>query len=276
MKIDSHQHFWKYDPMEYEWIDESMKRIRLDFLPNDLQKELKYNGFDGAVAVQARQSLEETEWLLNLAEGNDFIKGVVGWVDLCSDDVGRQLRKYTSNPKLVGIRHIVQGEPDDRFMLRKDFMKGVGQLKEFNLTYDILIYPKHLPVANEFIKNFPEQPFVVDHLAKPFIKKSELEPWRSEIKRIAAFPDVCCKISGMVTEADWKNWKEDDFLPYMDTIYQAFGEDRIMFGSDWPVCLVAADYQQVINIVQLYFKNKVSSTGMDKFFGLNCKNFYNL
>jgi len=262
--------------MEYEWIDESMKRIRLDFLPNDLQKELKYNGFDGAVAVQARQSLEETEWLLNLAEGNDFIKGVVGWVDLCSDDVGRQLRKYTSNPKLVGIRHIVQGEPDDRFMLRKDFMKGVGQLKEFNLTYDILIYPKHLPVANEFIKNFPEQPFVVDHLAKPFIKKSELEPWRSEIKRIAAFPDVCCKISGMVTEADWKNWKEDDFLPYMDTIYQAFGEDRIMFGSDWPVCLVAADYQQVINIVQLYFKNKVSSTGMDKFFGLNCKNFYNL
>jgi len=276
MRIDSHHHFWKYNLDEYEWIDDSMKVIRKDFLPADLQKIMKVNKMEGAVSVQASQTLLETKRLLKYAEENEFIKGVVGWVDLCGKDVEDQLRKFISYEKFVGVRHIVQGEPDIRFLLRPYFMRGIDLLKKYNLTYDILIYPKHLPVAMEFASQFPDQSFVLDHMAKPFIKTSTLEPWRSEIEKLARLPNVYCKVSGMVTEANWSGWQKKDFQPYLEIVYKSFGEDRIMFGSDWPVCLVAASYDQVVDIVTSYFKAKLSDQAMNKLMGLNCINFYKL
>jgi len=231
---------------------------------------------EGAVSVQASQTLLETKRLLKYAEENEFIKGVVGWVDLCGKDVEDQLRKFISYEKFVGVRHIVQGEPDIRFLLRPYFMRGIDLLKKYNLTYDILIYPKHLPVAMEFASQFPDQSFVLDHMAKPFIKTSTLEPWRSEIEKLARLPNVYCKVSGMVTEANWSGWQKKDFQPYLEIVYKSFGEDRIMFGSDWPVCLVAASYDQVVDIVTSYFKAKLSDQAMNKLMGLNCINFYKL
>src|SRR6201993_851298 len=216
MRVDAHQHFWKYNPTEYEWIDDSMAAIRRDFLPEDLEPELERNEFQGSVAVQVRQTLEETRWLLELAERSPKILGVVGWVDLRSPDVRSQLSQFTRNPKLVGIRHIVQAEPDDRFLLRADFLRGIGLLEEFDVAYDILIYTKHLPVAAEFVERFPKQRFVLDHLAKPAIKIQEVESWAAGIRRLAVFPNVFCKLSGLVTEADWQRWKPEDFTPYLD------------------------------------------------------------
>jgi L-fuconolactonase len=249
MYIDAHQHFWRYNPGEYGWIDDSMAELRRDFLPAHLKPELDRSGFDACVAVQARQTLEETRWLLQLAKDAPFIAGVVGWVDLRAENVREQLKEFSKNPKLLGIRHVVQGEPDDRFLMRPDFLRGVAALEEFNLTYDILIFPRHLPVAAEFVQRFPRQRFVLDHIAKPFIKAHEVEPWASHIAELASFQNVFCKISGMVTEADWNAWQPEHFLPYMDVVMAAFGPDRLMIGSDWPVCKAAASYAQVISLV---------------------------
>jgi L-fucono-1,5-lactonase len=276
MRIDAHQHFWKYRADEYGWIDDSMSALRRDFLPADLEPELKRAGFGRCVAVQAQHSVNETEWLLDLADQNPFIAGVVGWVDLCAEDAREHLARLANHPKLLGIRHVVQGEPDDRFLLRPDFLRGIGQLQQFDLTYDILIYPKHLPVAAEFVQRFPAQRFVLDHLAKPFIKKGELEPWVSDLRRLASHSNVFCKLSGMVTEADWKAWKPEHFVPYLETALECFGPNRLMIGSDWPVCLVAANsYGDVMDMVQ-NFLTRYSGDVAGQILGGTAQRFWRL
>ena len=249
MFVDAHQHFWIYRPEEYGWINDPMAALRRDFLPDDLKPELERAGFQGSVAVQARQTLEETRWLLELAERSPSILGVVGWVDLRSAEVPSQLKEFARNPKLVGIRHVVQAEPDDRFLLRPEFLSGISVLEEFDLAYDILIYTRHLSVAAEFVERFPRQRFVLDHLAKPPIKSGEIDEWAEGIRRLAEFPNVYCKLSGLVTEADWQHWKPEHITPYLDVAFQAFGPDRLMIGSDWPVCLVAAGYGRAMGVV---------------------------
>ena len=276
MRIDAHQHFWRYNPEEYGWIDDSMAILRRDFLPSDLKPELDAAGFDACIAVQARQTLAETQWLLSLAGEDSFIAGVVGWVDLRAENVRGQLAALAENRKLVGVRHIVQAEPDDRFLLRRDFLRGVATLREFDLTYDILIYPRHLPVAIEFVQRFPEQRFVLDHLAKPFIKAQTIEPWASHIRELAKFPNVFCKLSGMVTEADWASWKPQHFKPYLEAALEAFGPDRLMIGSDWPVCMVAAtSYGQVMDIVQ-NFLTRYPGDVADQILGGTAQRFWRL
>lgn len=241
MKIDAHHHFWKYDPIEYGWIDDDMAAIRRDFLPADLERVTKAAGIHGVVSVQARQTLLETECLLHLATDHEFIKGVVGWVDLVSPNAVLQLEMYSRNPKLKSVRHVVQGEPDD-FILRPDFNRGINELRRFGLAYDILIFERHLPQTIRFVDAHPDQVFVLDHIAKPRIKSGELEPWARNLRELAKRPNVYCKASGMVTEADYRTWTTPQLRKYFDVVLQAFGPKRLMFGSDWPVCLVACDY----------------------------------
>jgi L-fuconolactonase len=252
MRIDAHQHFWRYDPIEYGWISESMPAIRRDFLPQDLAPLIRDAGIDGVIAVQARQSLEETRWLLELARESDFIRAVVGWAPLQAMDAARQLEAWADEPKLKGIRHIVQDEPDANFILRDDFNRGVAALADFGLAYDILIYERHLPQAVAFVDRHPEQVFVLDHLAKPRAKENELEPWRANIRRLAQRPNVYCKLSGLVTEADWQNWTDSQLEPYVEIALEAFGPRRLMFGSDWPVCLLAASYRRWYDLVAAF------------------------
>jgi len=273
MRIDAHQHFWRYSAEEYDWIDDSMASLRRDFLPLDLKPELDAAGFDACIAVQARQTLEETRWLLALADENPFIAGVIGWVDLRAESVREQLAELSENPRLLGVRHVVQAEPDDRFLLRPDFLRGIAALQEFDLTYDILIYPRHLPVAVEFVSRFPQQHFVLDHLAKPFIKAQTIEPWASNIRELARFPNVFCKVSGMVTEADWTSWKPEHFQPYLETALQAFGPDRLMIGSDWPVCRVAGSYSKVMSLV-IEFLDQHAPDAREKLLGGNAQRAY--
>lgn len=275
MRVDAHQHFWKYNPAEYEWIDNSMVAIRRDFLPEDLEPQLERSEFQGSIAVQARQTREETRWLLELADRSSKILGVVGWVDLRSPDVRSQLSEFTRNPKLVGIRHIVQSEPDDRFLLSSGFLQGIAVLEEFDLAYDILIYTKHLPVAAEFVERFQRQRFVLDHLAKPAIKSREIETWAAGIRRLAAFPNVFCKLSGLVTEADWQRWKLEDIRPYLDIAFDAFGASRLMIGSDWPVCLVAGSYGRTMDVVKKYLQGHPAET-RDAVLGGNAHRFWRL
>lgn len=250
MKIDSHQHYWHFNTAEYGWMGDNMAAIKRDFLPSDLLPELKNIDFDGSVAVQARQSLEETNWLLQLADENSHIKGVVGWIDLQSEVAEAQLAEFAKHPKAVGVRHVIHDEEDVNFMLRPAFVRGVKLLEKYNLTYDILIFPVHLQNTIQFVKQFSEnQIFVVDHIAKPLIKDGILSPWKGEIQELAKFPNVYCKLSGMVTEADWNNWSAEDLTPYLDVVIDAFGVDRVMIGSDWPVCLVAGTYSKVMQVV---------------------------
>lgn len=274
MKIDAHQHFWIYDKEQYPWMDgDLMAPLRANKLPADLTAEQMKVGFDGSIVVQARQTLEESRWLLKLAETDDRIKGVVGWVDLRSENVAEELAEFADHPKFVGVRHVVQDEPDDRFIVGEEFMRGVSLLKDLNLTYDILIFPKQLPASIEFARAFPEQPFVLDHIAKPFIKDGTISPWDEQIRELAEFPNVMCKVSGMVTEADWENWKPEDFTPYLDVVTEAFGEDRLMVGTDWPVCILAGDYETVMNLETGHFSG-FSEEAKAKIFGGNCLRFY--
>ena len=252
MRIDAHQHFWRYSPDEYAWIDDSMPALRRNFLPGDLKSELQRTGFDASIAVQARHSLEETRWLLELAAAESLIVGVIGWVDLRSTDVRSQLAELAINPKLLGIRHIVQSEPDDRFLLNAHFLRGIAALQEFGLTYDILIYPRHLPLAAEFVRRFPDQRFILDHMAKPPIKSGELQPWKSDISALAKCNNVVCKLSGLVTEADWQAWKPEHITPYLNVAFETFGPDRLMIGSDWPVCTLAGSYSEIMGVVKDY------------------------
>lgn len=275
MIIDSHVHFWQFDPVRDNWITDEMSLLKNDFMPEDLLPELSSNHIDGCVAVQADQSYTETGFLLMLAEKDPFIKGVVGWVDLRAKNITEKLEYYSSFEKFKGVRHIVQAEPQDDFLLRDDFRKGIAKLQQFGLTYDLLIYPRHLSYAAELVSLYPDQRFVVDHIAKPDIKEKELLNWEKGIRRIAQYPNVYCKLSGMFTEADWKHWKADDFVPYMDVVLNAFGTDRVMFGSDWPVCLLAVSYQQSLDVLQQYIK-QLSAEEKAKVIGLNTQNFYRL
>ena len=273
MRIDSHQHFWKYSAKEYPWITEKLSRIRYDFLPPDLERELQKVNLDGCIAVQARQSLDESRWLLNLADHYPVIKGVVGWVDLRSERVEQDLAELAKHRRFVGVRHVVQDEPDERFMLQSDFVRGIGKLKQFGLAYDILAFPKQLPAAIELVRRFPEQTFVLDHIAKPLIKDGTIAPWDGQIRELAKHPNVFCKISGMVTEAKWNAWKPDDFCPYLDVVFEAFGEDRLMYGSDWPVCLLAGTYEQVYALGHDYAR-KHAAKSESKIFGENAVRAY--
>ena len=252
MKIDAHQHFWVYSADEYGWINEGMGILKKEYLPANLKPEIEKAGFDGTIAVQARQSLHETRWLLKLAGLNSFIKGVVGWVDLCSSDVRNQLLEFILNPQFVGVRHVLQDEPDNDFILRKDFLNGIKALEEFGLVYDILIFPRHLKNAIRFASLFPDQTFVLNHIAKPNIKEKNIASWKEDIMQLARLQNVHCKISGMVTEADWNCWQEKDFTDYLDVIFESFGTRRLMIGSDWPVCKLAGGYPETINIVLNY------------------------
>ena len=275
MFIDAHQHFWQYNPRDYSWMSEEMSVLKRDYFPADLQPLLQSIGFDGAVVVQARQVPEETDTLLQFAEANDIVKGVVGWVDLRSPTVARDLEKYAANPKFKGVRHILHDEPDDQFMLLPEFQRGLRELKSFGLTYDLLLRPRHIPVAIQLVQNFPDQPFVVDHIAKPLIKEHILSPWEQDFRELATYENVTCKLSGMVTEADWKNWTPDDLKPYLDIALDAFGADRLMIGSDWPVSTLCGDYASVMNVVIDYAK-KLSPQDQAKILGDNCVRFYSI
>jgi L-fuconolactonase len=273
--IDAHQHFWKFDPIRDSWITDDMAAIQRDFMPPDLLPILLGNGIDGSVIVQSAQTEQENDFQLANAAANDFVKGVVGWVDLQSDDVANRLTHYKQFKKMKGFRHVLQDETDRALMLKPAFKRGVRLLKRFGFTYDILIFPDQLLYAAEFVAAFPGQPFVIDHIAKPFIKDRKIEDWKKDIQLVARFENVSCKISGMVTEADWQKWKPADFKPYLDVIVEAFGIKRIMFGSDWPVCLVASSYSEMMNVVKDYFLS-FSHNEQDLFFGNNAISFYNL
>ena len=275
MRIDSHQHFWKYNAMRHSWITEEMSVLKHDFLPENLEEERKANGIDATIAVQADQSEEETLFLLQLAARNSSIAGVVGWIDLRSPQVAKRLKFFSKFEKLRGFRHVAQDEPDDRFLVREDFARGIAGLLPFGFTYDILIYPRQLPAALDLIARFPEQPFVIDHLAKPEIKARNRSGWAALMQKIAAHGNVYCKLSGMVTEADWRRWKKEDFRPYLDVVFGAFGPRRLMFGSDWPVCLLASSYRQVLEIVEDYLQDCASDI-KEKIFGGNAAQFYRL
>ena len=275
MIIDAHQHFWIYDPVRDSWIDESMQILKRNFLPEDLAPVIKENSIDGTIAVQADQSENETNFLLGLAEKNTWVSGVVGWVDLMAQDIEEKLEHFSSYKKLKGFRHIVQAEPDENFMLNEKFRNGIGQLKNYNFTYDILIYPHQLPAAIKLTEKHPDQKFILDHIAKPSIKKKGIEPWASGIKELAKNTNVFCKISGIITEADHRNWKSKEIYPYLDIVFNAFGYDRLLFGSDWPVCLLAGLYNQVINLIDEYMKN-ASDENKEKIFGKNAVSFYNI
>ena len=256
MRIDSHQHFWRYTAAEYSWIDDSMAALRRDFLPADAHPEMNPAGIEACIAVQARQTLEETRWLLELADANPFVAGVIGWVDLQANDAAEQLEPFVDHPKFVGVRHIVQAERDDRFMLRPAFCRGISLLEDRDLTYDILIYPRHLAVALELVSRFKRQRFVLDHMAKPQIRSGEIREWENGIRDLAKCPNVFCKVSGLVTEADWTRWTPDEIRPYLDIAFECFGTHRLLIGSDWPVCTVAADYARTISLVEEYMAEK--------------------
>lgn len=274
MRIDSHQHFWKYNPKKHNWIDEEMAVIRRDFLPEDLSPLLKHNQLDGCIAVQADQTEDETNFLIELASVNNFIKGVVGWVDLRDKNIEERLLHFKQFNIVKGFRHILQGETPS-FMLQQEFKNGISKLKNYNFTYDLLLFPQHIKAATELVRTNPDQMFVIDHIAKPFIKKGTVEGWDVDIKEIAKYPNVYCKISGMVTEADYQFWNRHDFTPYLDIVTEAFGTHRLMYGSDWPVCLVAAKYQEAVEIVTAYYAN-YSTEEQNQIFGLNAQKFYNL
>lgn len=274
-RIDSHQHFWIYNADDYGWMAGDRSPLQIDYLPPDLQPLMSTTGIDGTVAVQARQTNRETEFLLELADEHDLIRGVVGWLDLRADDLEAQLERFAPHPCLAGLRHIVHDEADDRFMLGGNFLRGLAALKAYDLRYDLLLYPRHIPIAIDVVKRFPEQPFVLDHIAKPFIKDGLIGAWENDIRALAGFDNVYCKVSGMVTEAAWGAWTQDDFKPYLDIVFDCFGVERLMFGSDWPVCTLAGSYGEVVGIVETYIAG-LSADERAAVMGGNAIEFYGL
>jgi L-fuconolactonase len=274
MTIDAHQHFWVYDPVRDSWITDEMTVLQRDFLPADLEPILRANGVDGCVAVQANQTDEETMFLVSMAQAYDTVRGVVGWVDLRAENLYDKLEAYSQFEEIKGFRHIAQSEPVD-FLMNPDVQRGIRQLAAFDFTYDILIYPTQLKAALHLVRNVPDVPFVLDHIAKPYIKNKEISRWSNFIAEIAKQPNVFCKLSGMVTEADWQSWSKADFFPYLDVVFEHFGPDRLLFGSDWPVCLVAADYTQVKSIVDDYLQ-PWGDEARTKVMGANAARVYKL
>ncbi|MGB9466308.1 MAG: amidohydrolase family protein [Candidatus Acidiferrum sp.] len=274
MIIDSHQHFWKYDPVRDAWITDAMSVIKRDFMPEEFERECDANGVDGSIVVQVDQSEDETHFLLDLAERHKRIAGVVGWVDFLSPSVEERFKYFSQFKKLCGFRHVAEVEPED-FLAGRDFTRGISRLREFGFAYEILIYPKQLPAAIELVSRFPEQRFVVNHAAKPLIKAGSREPWAGCMRAIAQNPNVFCKVSGLVTEADWHHWKPEDIHPYLDVVFEAFGPERLMFGSDWPVCLLAANYKQVKELIETYVDTHAAKH-KENIFGGNAIRFYGL
>ncbi|RPD47404.1 amidohydrolase family protein [Paracnuella aquatica] len=275
MRIDSHQHFWHYSPERHSWITDDMSAIRRDFLPTDLQPILTQHRFDGCVAVQADQVEAENNFLLSLAAENPFIKGVVGWVDLQADNIEERLAHYRQMPAMKGFRHVLQGESDRALMLRPNFKRGIAALQQWGFTYDLLVFTDQLQYCTELVAYFPDQPFVLDHIAKPQIREGKIDKWAKDIRQLAQHPNVCCKVSGMVTEAAWQDWKQADFTPYLDVVVEAFGANRLLYGSDWPVCNVAGGYDAALNIVAQYFRS-FSAAEQAAIFGENAARFYKL
>lgn len=274
-RIDSHQHFWNYHPAKQVWMSDAMSALKYDFGPADLLPLLNSCNLQGCVAVQANQAEEENDFLIQLSQQFSFIKGIVGWVDLQATNVKERLAYYQNIKIIKGFRHVIHDEVDIDFMLQPAFLNGINCLHEFDFTFDVLIFPIHLKNTFLLIKQNPQQRFVIDHIAKPAIKNNEFEIWKTNLAKVAALPNVYCKISGMVTEANWKQWKKEDFKIYLDTVFELFGTDRIMYGSDWPVCTLSANYTSMYEIVQDYF-SKFSSNEQHKFFGLNATHFYHL
>ena len=274
MKVDSHQHFWEYDPNRQDWITDDMKRIRRNFLPGDLFPLLQDAKINGSIAVQAEESMRETDFLLDLADQHEWILGVVGWADLGRDDLEKVLENYTENPHLVGFREVLQSK-DPRYMLREEFIRGIHKLSEKGYTYDLLTFPRHLQAALELVKKCPNQRFVIDHLSKPDIKSGEWKDWKKLISPLAERELVFCKLSGMVTEADWNKWKPEDLFPYLEISMELFSPDRLMFGSDWPVCLLAGEYEQVFRIIE-DFTSQLSSSEQDRIWGETALEFYQI
>jgi L-fuconolactonase len=274
-RIDAHHHLWHYSSDEYGWIDDSMSALRRDFLADDLDRVVREAGIDGTVAVQARQTLEETRWLLSLAAQSDVVRGVVGWAPIASADFGASLEEFAPSPWLRGLRHIVQAEADDEFILREDFNRGIRRMGSTGLVYDILIYERHLPQTIRFVDQHPRQAFVLDHAAKPRIRENFIEPWATLIRELARRPNVACKVSGLVTEADWSNWSLEGLRPYLDVLVESFTPARLMAGSDWPVCLVASGYRQWFQTLEAYFAT-FSEEEKNRIFGGTATEIYRL
>lgn len=275
MRIDSHQHFWHFDPVRDSWITDQMEVIRRDFLPQDLEFILQRNKLDGCIAVQADQSPSETEFLVRLAHQHPFIKGVVGWVDLRASNIDELLSTYQQESVIKGFRHIVEGESDPEFLIRDNFQNGLSRLSQYGFTYDLLIRPRHYASTLICVANHPDQRFILDHIAKPPIKSQEFFEWASFISALAEYPNVYCKVSGLATEADWSGWKLDHFSQYLNHVFLCFGKERIMFGSDWPVCLLAASYEDNLAIVGSRLDD-FTSAEKEAFWGLNAVKAYNL
>ena len=273
--IDSHQHFWNYNPLRHAWMSEEMTVLKRDYLPHDLFPLLVQNSIEGCVAVQASQTEEENTFLLALADQYDFIKGVVGWVDLRSNQVEQRLVHYKNSKKMKGFRHVIHDESEIDFMLQTDFLRGIGLLNQFDFTFDVLIYPKHLANTLKLVRRFPEQPFVIDHIAKPNIREKKITDWKKELKAVASYDNVYCKISGMVTEATLGSWRKDDFTPYLDAVVEMFGTDRILYGSDWPVCNLSASYEDMFGIITDYLST-FTQREQEKIVGGNATKFYKL
>lgn len=274
MIIDSHVHFWKYNKTEYDWIDRNMKILQKDYLPEDLVATLQRNNVDGCIAVQALASELDTRFLAELAKTHPFIKGVIGWADLRSDDLFEKLTELKTYSPIIGIRHIVQSEPDD-FMYDERFRAGISLLREFGYTYDILIFPRQLSAAVDLVKMFPDQQFILDHCAKPNIKEKEMDRWRTGLTDLALYPNVSCKLSGLITEASWKSWSPGEFYPYLDVVFGAFGANRLMFGSDWPVMLLSGIYVQWKSLLEKYMEDHLPEE-RDAVFGDNARRIYGI
>jgi L-fuconolactonase len=274
-KIDSHQHFWIYHPVKDSWITADMAVIQRDFLPADVYPLMEQNEVSGCIAIQADQSEQETMFLLDLAAKNAFIKGIVGWVDLRADDIEERLKFFSAYPLIKGFRHIIEAETDLNFLLDEKFKRGISLLSKYQFTYDLLVRTGHLPAAIQLVNEFPHQRFVVDHLAKPAIRLNQLADWKEGLETIAQYPNVYCKVSGFCTEADWQSWQAEDITPYLDVVFKLFGANRVMFGSDWPVCLLAGGYQKTVQVLETYLE-RFPLPDQQKFWTINAKTFYRI
>ncbi|HET8828633.1 MAG TPA: amidohydrolase family protein [Pelobium sp.] len=275
LKIDSHQHFWTFDPIRDAWITPDLGAIAHDFMPLNLKPHLDEFGFEGCIVVQSSQSADENLFQLENATQHHFIKGIVGWVDFEAPNLEEQLQEYQKQPLLKGFRHILQGEANRAILLEPVYKTGLNLLKKYGFTYDVLIFKDQLVYLHQFLMENDSVPMVLDHLAKPDIKSGKITDWAVQMKEVAAYQNLYCKVSGMVTEADWLNWKYEDFEPFIDVAFNTFGADRLMFGSDWPVCNLAGGYQKVVELVERYTK-QLSNLEQEKFWGLNASEFYKI
>lgn len=275
MRIDAHFHLWEYNREDYGWMEDGYMAIAHDMLPSQLEPELRAAQIDLSVAVQARQTLRETEWLLQIASRSRHKIVVVGWVDLCSPDVARQIECYCADPAFKGVRHFLSLEPDDSFMLRADFRRGLEAVAACNLSFDLLVFPRQLAAAAQLVEQLPELRFVLDHLGNPDIANDQQQPWADDLRRLAQYPNVWCKVSGLLTIAPWNRWTPNLFAPYLDAAFDAFGEDRLLFGSDWPVCTCSGTYGDTVALVENYLAQRAPSA-LSKVMGLNAATAYQI